>query len=241
MVRQTPSESAPTVAGMKHCVGALERKRPSVRVAALMVGAALFAIAAGPGGATASRLVTSADIKNGTILSRDVQDGGLRVTDLNRRAREHFGGPTTGETVTWTVSTPSVPQVDDGNWGHVLAPVSRPLPPNSRVTTIDIEVDGDLSRCTRSFFVIFQTRGPDPSLPGYQYDLGTAGIGGAQSTIVGPYTRGEVAALAVDSPTHIWAATGCSNADGRTDNIPAFTATITLLVEHLPAKPDRTL
>lgn len=227
---------------MKPSLGALKRRQSSARVTALIVGAALLASAAGAGGAAAGRLVTSADIENGTILSRDVHDGGLRVTDLNQTARERFSGPTRGETVTWTVYTPSVPQVDGSDWGHVLPPLSKALPPNSRVTTIGIEVDGDLSRCTRNFFVSFQTRVPDPSMPGYQYDLGTFGVGGPDSTfIVGPYTRGSVAALAADSPNHIWAATGCSDQGGSTDRIPAFTATITLLVEHLPAKPDRSL
>lgn len=57
--------------------------RLSKKMAAVGVASVVVAMTAGAGGATAARLITSKDIKNGTITSVDVKDGSLKRADLS--------------------------------------------------------------------------------------------------------------------------------------------------------------
>lgn len=63
------------------------------RVAAVSVGALIIASFAGVGGAVAGSLVTSQDIKNGTVRSIDVANGTLGMRDLNTFTKSRINQP----------------------------------------------------------------------------------------------------------------------------------------------------
>jgi hypothetical protein len=62
----------------------------SKSLATVAAGAALLVGMGGVGGAIAATLVTSSQIKDNTILSRDVHDGTLKQKDLNPSATAAF-------------------------------------------------------------------------------------------------------------------------------------------------------
>ena len=57
------------------------------KILAVGVGSAILVTFGGVSGATAARLVTSAQIKDNTIQSRDVANGSLDAADINAKTK----------------------------------------------------------------------------------------------------------------------------------------------------------
>jgi hypothetical protein len=63
------------------------------RTFAVVTGALLIATLSGVGGAAAGGLITSRQIKDGTVASIDVKNAGLKLADLNAAARDAINQP----------------------------------------------------------------------------------------------------------------------------------------------------
>ena len=100
--------------------------KPTARTALTIIVAVVALVVSAGAGATAARLITGKDIKNGTVTSADVKNKSLKAKDFSARAKSKLRGPTgatgatgaTGpqgapgisgfEVVTRTVSIPGV-------------------------------------------------------------------------------------------------------------------------------------
>jgi Collagen triple helix repeat (20 copies) len=61
-----------------------------------VIACVVTALLIGGGTATASGLITSADIKNGSVTGRDIRNGSIAQKDLSRSVRTQLGRPTVG-------------------------------------------------------------------------------------------------------------------------------------------------
>jgi hypothetical protein len=86
------------------------------RTAAVIAGAAAVAVVSSAGGAIAAGLVTSADIKDDTIRSVDIRDGGVHVNDLSTwlQGRANAVRPVRGLAGDFSATNPSVTMTPDG-------------------------------------------------------------------------------------------------------------------------------
>lgn len=88
--RSCPERAAP---GGPHPTGPSLNLFSRHRVVAVVLGAAIVVSVAGAGGAAAGSLITAKQIKDGTIGTADVKDGGLRLADLGADVRRALSQP----------------------------------------------------------------------------------------------------------------------------------------------------
>jgi hypothetical protein len=153
--------------------------QPTSRTALAVVVAALALIVSAGAGATAARLVTGKDIKNGTVTSADVKNKSLKPRDFSARAKSRLRGPTgatgatgaTGpqgapgisgfEVVTRTVSIPGI----IGGTGTVAAACPAGKKAISANAAYAAPLAGLLSQVTRTSDTAFEATGLNTLAP----------------------------------------------------------------------------
>jgi hypothetical protein len=146
--------------------------KPTSRTALAVVVAALALVVSAGAGATAARLVTGKDIKNGTVTSADVKNKSLKARDFSARAKSRMRGPAgatgatgaTGpqgapgisgfEVVTRTVTIPAL-----GGTGTVTAACPAGKKAISATAGYAAPLAGLLSQVTRTSDTAFEATG----------------------------------------------------------------------------------
>lgn len=68
--------------------------KPTARTALTIIVAVVALVVSAGAGATAARMITGKDIKNGTVTSADVKNRSLKAKDFSARAKSKLRGPT---------------------------------------------------------------------------------------------------------------------------------------------------
>ena len=156
------------------------------------------------------------------------------------------GESASAETVRWTFTTPGVPYYvgDDGNSDLTLVSGANAptLPANVRVTAIDLELSPSVSTsCDQRFYVDLTARHGESGRFNYVASGVVPGPNAQPWDVDAPQSDGRVEFLeGAPRRLEVWAQC-TSTADGQTADIPPFTATVVLYLEHLSVTPDREL
>lgn len=113
--------------------------RPTTAAAAVTGAALTAAIALTPAGAQAAKLITGADIKDGTVTGADIANGSLTSEDLAPGATPPGNG-SGGQAQVYSWSTRYTTAAEGGS-GESPAPFSSAIPAFTEWTPIDIDVD----------------------------------------------------------------------------------------------------
>lgn len=178
--------------------------RMSTAAAMIAVLALLFISA--PVTAVAARLITGADIRDGSVGTDDIKDGSLR--------RRDFVPGTLPTLHRWTF------HVAGSSWdGHAQVASADTVPEGSRVSIRDVQVAGDLSACDQEFLIDIRMPTGDA---GGSFSLGRFNRNHGDARELRDLSDGRV----VDSPQRLYAYFSCRGPGGGPLPVPAHDVTV---------------